>query len=128
MIQQFDNEVVIDLLVDPVTNFSRKLIKPCLFVDTFNKRIEVTWHMQHFTPTGVLYLTTSHNQVADNSILVVLQSQEHITEDQYNQMDPAPACMGEYDFWHYANKNSPFPVMDQVEAFGVIFAQRNGWL
>jgi hypothetical protein len=128
MIQTFENEKEIILNIDFDTNFSRKLVSPCLFVDTANKRIEVTWHMQHITPTGILYVTTTHKQVADNDVLVNLATQERMSIDEYQAMDPPPHVMGEYDFWHYANKNSPFPVMDQVEAFGNVFAKRNGWL
>lgn len=43
-------------------------------------------------------------------------------------VDPKPIVMGEYDFWQEANKNSPFPVMAQVEQLGTLFAQKNGWL
>jgi hypothetical protein len=134
MIQTYTAPILIPLLPDPVTTFTRGLVNPCIFIDTINKRIEVTWHMHHTTPTGVLYFTTTHRQVADNTTLVNLTTQERISIEQYEALSiEAPASiqddfMGEYDYWHLANKSSPFPIMDQVEAFGEVFAQRNGWL
>jgi hypothetical protein len=128
MIQRFNSVVDIELMVDPVTTFSRKLTKPCIFIDTINLSIVITWHMEHTTPTGVVYFTTSHRQVADNTVIVNLATQERITLEQYEELPVKPSCMGEYDYWHYANKNSPFPVMEQIELFGTVFAQRNGWL
>jgi hypothetical protein len=128
MIQNFDSTVDIELMIDPVTMFSRRLTKPCIFIDTINCSIDITWHMEHTTPTGVVYFTTSHRQIADNKVIVNLATQERITEEQYQAIEDKPLCMGEYDYWHYANKNSPFPVMEQIELFGTVFAQRNGWL
>jgi len=128
MIQTYSSPIIIELTADTVTTFTRRLVDPTIFIDTKNKKIEVIWHMEHITPTGVVYFTSAHRQIADNDVLVNLTTQEHLTIEQYNAMDPQPDVMGEYDFWQLANKNSPFPVMDQVELYGTVFAQRNGWL
>lgn len=128
MINIFELSIAIQLNPDPVTAFTRRLVSPCIFIDTINRKIDITWHMEHITPTGVVYNTTAHRQLADNNTLVNIATQEHLTPEQYEAMENKPAVMGEFDFWCMANSQSPFPVLAQVEAYGQVFAQRNGWV
>ena len=124
----FTDTIEIPLTNDPVTQFTRKMGKPIINIDTINKSISIIWHIEYFTPTGVLFFTTPHRQVADNDTLVVMATGNHITMEAYNAAEVKPNVMGEYDFWCFANRNSPFDVLEQVEQYGVIFAERSGWL
>lgn len=128
MITPYTFEIEIQLLNDPITSFSRKLVYPCIYINTMGKSVDITWHMQHITPTNVVYDVTSHVQVANNSVLVNTLNEERITIEQYNTMEEKPPCMGEYDYLLYVNKNQPFDIMDMVESFGNVFAERNGWI
>jgi hypothetical protein len=129
MILTHNDQIEIELQPDPVTLFSRKLIDPDIRISTRHKIIEITWHMEHRTPTGSLHYTTAHQQIADNELFVVLETQAFMTLQDYEAApEPKPVVMGEYYYWQQANKNSPFPVMEQVAQLGVLFAQKKGWL
>ena len=132
MIQTFEESVIITgLLPDPVTLFVRIMEFEKLEIDQTQKRIKVTWSVKQIAPgTQEVFsmLNVRKEQIADNTALVNLANPEVMYSiSEYEALpETKPDVMGEYDFWQYANKNSPFPVMLQIAQAGERFAVRNG--
>lgn len=127
MIQTFDFPIIIPLLPDPRNGLQRRMVDPDISISTKAKKITITWHIETTDLLGNV-TTTTDVQYADNTTLVNLVNQQLLTMEEYEAMDPKPPVMGEFDFWKYANTNSPFPVMQQIADHGTLFAIRRGYL
>ncbi len=127
MVQTFNFDISIPLLPDPRTGLARAMVNPIILINTVAQNIQITWHIQTTDLLGGI-TTTTDIQEANNNMYVNLANQQLISPDEYEAMDPKPQVMGEFDFWKYANTNSPFPVMQQIADQGALFAIRRGYL